>query len=96
MIIDVIFDEAALLRHVTASMAEAQRDGLDARSAFWVIRRDVWLEMVLASDFMPHVKSSSHESCPNMLMGLPVRLTVHDVAEAPMIQLVMTPSSPSL
>lgn len=80
-----LLDEAYRLR---SSVMAVSRLGvnLERSSALWVIRLDAWKELRRHQDY-----SSAVQCQPNRLFNLPVRLTIDDDPDTPMIQLLMEP-----
>lgn len=62
---------------------------LDPKTSFWVIKQSAWLEFIRAMDI--HMVIQCGPTRRKELMGLPVRITVDDEPDVPMIQLVMEP-----
>ena len=62
---------------------------LDQRTSFWVVRRNAWMELLRSEDFLTSVDFNPQHR--KELMGLPVRLTIEDESDVPIIQLVMEP-----
>lgn len=84
-----MMEEALHLHHMT--VATTGRAALDAKTAFWVIRIEAWREFMRSADFMNTVRITQDGKHRNELLGLPVRLTIDDEPDVPMIQLVMEP-----
>lgn len=62
---------------------------LDPKTSFWVIKRSAWLELIRAMDI--HMVIQCGPTRRKELMGLPVRATIDDEPDVPMIQLAMEP-----
>lgn len=84
-----LMEEAYRLRHMT--VATTGSAALDAKTSFWVIRIEAWREFMRSADFMNTVRIAQDGKHRNELLGLPVRLTVDDEPDVPMVQLVMEP-----
>jgi hypothetical protein len=80
-----LLDHAHMLRR---SYIARNKSGYALEGAMWVIRREAWLEFRLSPSALEHIKMRSGV---NELFGLPVRITVDDSDDTPMIQLVMEP-----
>lgn len=80
-----IMDEAYRLRHF--ALRQYRTHDLDEKSAMWVIRSEAWDELRKWADFVGGLDYRA-----NQLMGLPVRVTIYDSPDTPMIQLVMEPT----
>jgi hypothetical protein len=57
----------------------------------WVIRCEAWEELLRHENWMQFVGYRGIRGQRNSLYGLPVRLTIDDAEDVPMIQLVMEP-----
>jgi hypothetical protein len=79
-----LFAEAKRLWH--HARAVSRSGPLDEKTSMWVIRMEAWREMRLCDD---HRYLDMHRR--NQLLGLPVRLTIDDEPDVPMLQLVMEP-----
>ena len=86
-------EEAHRLRRT--ALANSVTSKLDARTSMWVIREEAWRDFQISSDFLTVATFSSQrmDGRRNELLGLPVRLTIEDEPDAPMIQLVMEPEA---
>lgn len=62
---------------------------LDPKTTMWVIRKEAWRDFQCSADFLRTVQFGP--TTRNELMGLPVRLTIDDSPDTPLIQLVMEP-----
>lgn len=82
-----LVEEAYRLRR--GALAQSGGYQLDPKTAMWVIRLDAWRESQASADFLKVVQYGP--TVRNELLGLPVRLTIDDSPDAPMIQLVMEP-----
>lgn len=75
------------------ALAESSGRPLDPKTSQWVIRREAWNEFRQAMDFLTvtgAVQINSRAAAWTLL-GLPVRITVDDHPDTPMVQLVMEP-----
>lgn len=78
-----------LLNQRRMAIAQGSTHQLDDRTSFWVIRREAWIEILRSSDAYQSIQSRSDKR--KEIMGLPVRITVDDEPDVPMVQLVMEP-----
>lgn len=83
-----LMDEAYRLR--VSAIAESHGVSLDERSAMWVIKDDAWREM-RRHESLNMTTFAGGGRPMNRLFGLPVRVTIGDDDDTPMIQLVMEP-----
>lgn len=81
-----LFDEAYLQRMKVVALNGAATHGYDINSCFWLIREEAWRELIRARDFM--LQSDLRRKT---LVGLPVRTTVDDAADTPLIQICAEP-----
>ena len=82
-----LLEEAYRLRR--QALARSSHCELDANTSMWVIRREAWRDLLASADFVNSIRSGP--TLRNELLGLPVRLTINDEPDVPMIQLVMEP-----
>ncbi|WJI43700.1 hypothetical protein NL532_24140 [Mesorhizobium sp. C120A] len=86
-------EEAHLLRRTACANSRSSK--LDERTSMWVIRMEAWRDFMASSDFLTVAVVSTQRlhGRRNELLGLPVRLTIDDEPDVPMIQLVMEPEA---
>lgn len=82
-------EEAYRLLHHT--IARSGPHELDPKSAMFLIRREVWMDILKHLDMMMGRMPSPY--APRELFGVPVRITVFDPPDTPMVQLVMEPTA---
>lgn len=82
-----VMEEAWRLRR--SALARSATHTLDERTAIWVIRMDAWRELKMSADYVNSISIGVGRR--KELMGLPVRVTIDDEPDVPMIQLVMEP-----
>ena len=83
-----ILVEAHRLRML--AMSESRSHSLDPRTSFWVARREAWLELMRDVRYGRMIAPLG-QTRRKELFGLPVRVTVDDEPDVPLIQLVMEP-----
>lgn len=75
-------------RQYALGLRRAENSGLDPKSALWIIRRDAWRWLRAAADSLDSF-THNPETGYRRLLGLPVRLTIGDEPDMPMVLLVM-------
>lgn len=83
-----ILVEARRLRML--AFAEGRTHSLDPKTSFWVARREAWIDLMRDARYARDVNFGS-TTRRKELFGLPVRVTVDDEPDVPLIQLVMEP-----
>jgi hypothetical protein len=83
-----ILVEANRLRML--AIAESRSNSLDPKTSFWVARREAWIDLMRDARYGRMIVQSGL-SRRKELFGLPVRVTVDDEPDVPLIQLVMEP-----
>lgn len=71
------------------AIAQGRTHQLDEKTSFWVVRREAWIEIMRSEDVYTSLQIGYHRR--KEIMGLPVRITVDDETDVPMVQLVMEP-----
>ena len=86
-----LLDDAYRLR--MAAIKHSKGHELDPKTAIWVMTIDAWLEILRHKDYTASglIQDPNMERGQKRLMGLPVRTTIDDDPDTPMIQLVMEP-----
>jgi len=84
-----LIDEAHRLLYW--AVAQSSRSRLDEKTSMWVIKRDAWLKFMSSQESARLLVVDLTGARRNELLGLPVRLTIGDEPDVPMIQLVMEP-----
>lgn len=82
-----LLEEAHRIRRETIAVSRASVP-LDEKSALWIIRREAWLELQRDAEIF---RASARDVRAKRLFDIPVRVTVDDEADVPMMQLVMEP-----
>ena len=83
-----IVEEANRLRRHKIAVSRSSQTPLDERSTMWVMRMEAWQELISLSEiFALGICDVQRKT----LFNWPVRLTVDDHPDTPMIQLVMEP-----
>lgn len=82
-----LIEEAYRQRHWALSHSRSHK--LDPQTSLWIIRVEAWREFQLSADFVKSISIGPKHRLE--LLGLPVRLTINDEPDVPMIQLVMEP-----
>lgn len=67
---------------------------LDPKTAFWVVTMNGWKD--IKRDLDVYMVAQLRPNSRKELMGLPVRVTIDDEPDIPMIQLVMEPKVPPI
>jgi hypothetical protein len=80
-----LMERAHMLRR--QAIARSAGHQLDPKTTMWVIRREAWREFLMSQDYLEHMQSCKEKK----LLDLPVRVTVDDDPDTPMVQLVMEP-----
>lgn len=83
-----LLDHALMLQR---SYIRQNKSGHALIGAQWIIRSEAWREFQASADFVTHVKFARNGVMKNELLGLPVRVTIDDQPETPMVQLVFEP-----
>ena len=87
--LSILEDAYRLRRH---AMQRSQTHELDPRTSMWVIRDTGWRELMMACGYLNYIVCEpGPKSTRRELLGLPVRVTIDDDPDVPMIQLVMEP-----